>query len=78
MATTPPIKKPTAMELWNFLIIIVPPMLNTSNITADQMAAKPSAKFRVDMTIKLNRVRMIVTAKMEYLVNEVDPVRFRN
>jgi hypothetical protein len=41
IATTDPMKKPTAMELWNFRIIIVPPMLNTRSISADQNRRKP-------------------------------------
>ncbi len=68
MATTDPMKNPTAMELWNFRIIIVPPMLNTRSISADQMDANPSAKVRVDMTMKLSNVRIAVTAKIEYLM----------
>mmetsp|Transcript_31955 Transcript_31955/g.48613 ORF Transcript_31955/g.48613 Transcript_31955/m.48613 type:complete len:88 (+) Transcript_31955:372-635(+) len=66
MATTPPIKKPTAIELWNFLMIMVPPMLNTNSITADQMAANPSAIVLVDIITKLRSVRIAVTAKIEY------------
>jgi hypothetical protein len=68
MATTDPMKNPTAMELWNFRIIIVPPMLNTRSINADQIDANPSARVRVDITTKLSNVRIAVTAKIEYLM----------
>lgn len=67
IATTPPMKNPTAMELWNFLMIIVPPMLRTNSIRADQIAAKPSANVRVVMITKLISIRIPVTAKIEYL-----------
>jgi hypothetical protein len=70
IATTDPMKKPTAMELWNFRIIIVPPMLNTRSISADQIDANPSARVRVDMTTKLSNVRIAVTAKIEYLIEQ--------
>ena len=67
VATTDPMKKPTAMELWNFRIIIVPPMLKTTSMREDQIDANPSARDRVDMMMKLSNVRIAVTAKIEYL-----------
>lgn len=77
MATTPPMKNPTAMELWNFRIIMVPPMLNTRSIIADQTAANPSANVRVDMTTNESNVNTAVTAKMEYLC-PVESTRTKN
>ena len=67
MATTPPIKKPTAILLWNFRMIIVPPMLNARSINADHTLVKPSAKDRVPMTAQDMRARMPVTPRIEYL-----------
>jgi hypothetical protein len=67
MATTPPIKKPTAILLWNFRIIIVPPMLKVNNKRADHTLAKPSAKDRVDMTAHDKSAKIAVRPKIEYL-----------
>lgn len=55
------------MELWNFRMIIVPPMLNTHSIAADQKLAKPSENGRVPMTAKDISINMTVRPKMEYL-----------
>ena len=50
IATTPPMKNPTAIELWNFLIIIVPPILNANSINADHIEVNASLRPLVDMT----------------------------
>jgi hypothetical protein len=39
---------------------------------ADHVAAKPSAKLRVDMTTKERIPKIAVTAKMEYLELKVE------
>ena len=53
---------------------MVPPMLNVKSMTADQIEANPSARGLVDMMIKLSKVKIAVTAKMEYLYKSpVDP-----
>jgi hypothetical protein len=70
MATTPPMKNPTAMELWNFLMIIVPPMLNASSINADHIEVKVSLIPRVDMTAQDMRARTPVNPRIEYLEGE--------
>lgn len=67
MATTPPMKKPTAMELWNFLMIMVPPILNASNINADHIDVKASLMPLVDMTAHDMSARIPVKLRMEYL-----------
>ena len=67
MATTPPMKKPTAILLWNFRMIMVPPMLKAANKNADQILAKPSEKDRVPMTAQDRRARIPVSPKIEYL-----------
>jgi hypothetical protein len=67
MATTPPMKKPTAIELWNFLMIMVPPILNASNINADHIEVKASLNPRVDMTAHDISARTPVKLKIEYL-----------
>lgn len=67
MATTPPIKNPTAIELWNFLMIIVPPMLSARSISADHIEVKASLIPRVDMTAHDMRARTPVKPRIEYL-----------
>jgi hypothetical protein len=67
MATTPPIKKPTAMELWNFLMIMVPPILSASNINADHIEVKASLSPRVDMTAHDMSASIPVKLRIEYL-----------
>ena len=67
IATTPPIKKPTAIELWNLRMIIVPPMLSANSMKADHMDMKPSASDRVPMTANDINARMPVIVKIEYL-----------
>ena len=67
MATTPPMKKPTAIELWNFRIIIVPPILNANNINADHVDMKPSDRFLVPITANDINVNIPVIERIEYL-----------
>jgi hypothetical protein len=67
IATTPPIKKPTAMELWNFLMIMVPPILNANNINADHIDVNASLTPRVDITAHDMRAKTPVKPRMEYL-----------
>ena len=67
IATTPPMKKPTAMELWNFRIIIVPPILNANNINADHVDMKPSDRFLVPITANDINVNIPVIERIEYL-----------
>ena len=76
MDTTPPMKKPTAMELWNFRIIIVPPMLRMHNIPSDQKLANPSENGRVPMTAKDNTINNTVSPRMEYLM--VDQIKVKS
>mmetsp|Transcript_22760 Transcript_22760/g.42303 ORF Transcript_22760/g.42303 Transcript_22760/m.42303 type:complete len:114 (-) Transcript_22760:260-601(-) len=66
MATTPPMKNPTAMELWNFLMIMVPPILNAKSIKADHIDVKVSLMPRVDMTAQDMSARTPVSPRMEY------------
>ena len=71
IATTPPIKNPTAIELWNLRIIIVPPMLRASNIRADQTDVKPSDHVRIPTTAHDIKARIPVIPRIEYLhINE--------
>jgi hypothetical protein len=70
MATTPPMKKPTAIELWNLRIIMVPPMLSASNMKADHTEVNPSAIDRVPMTAQDIKARRPVMARIEYLKGE--------
>lgn len=67
MATTPPMKNPTAIELWNFLIIMVPPILKASNIKADHIEVKASLRPRVDMTAHDMSAKIPVKLNIEYL-----------
>lgn len=67
MATTPPMKNPTAMELWNLRIIMVPPILSASNMKADHAEVNPSASDRVPMTAQDIRASIPVIPRMEYL-----------
>lgn len=67
MATTPPMKKPTAMLLWNFRMIMVPPMLNASNIKADHTLVNPSENDLVPITAQDMRAKIPVMPRMEYL-----------
>ena len=60
-------KKPTAMELWNFRIIIVPPILNANNINADQIDMKPSDRALVPITANDINVNIPVIERIEYL-----------
>jgi hypothetical protein len=55
------------MELWNFRIIIVPPMLSASNMKADHTEVKPSERDRVPTTAHDMNARMPVMARIEYL-----------
>jgi hypothetical protein len=65
--TTPPMKNPTAIELWNLRMIMVPPMLRRQSIAADQKLANPSENGRVPMTAKDINMRRTVSPKIEYL-----------
>jgi hypothetical protein len=67
MATTPPIKKPTAIELWNFLIIIVPPIDKANSINADHIDVNVSDIPRVDITAHDINANTPVKLKIEYL-----------
>lgn len=67
MATTLPIKNPTAKELWNFRIIIVPPTDKIMSMIPDHIAAKPSEAFRVEVTSKLKMSKMPDNIKIAYL-----------
>lgn len=67
MATTHPMKKPTANDEWNFRIIMVPPTLKAQSIKPDHTAAKPSGNDRDPNTTTPKIVRTRVIAKMEYL-----------
>ena len=67
MATTPPMKNPTAIELWNFLIIIVPPILNANSINADHIEVNASLRPLVDMTAHDINAKIPVKPKIEYL-----------
>ena len=60
-------KNPTAMELWNLRMIIVPPMLKTHSIAALQKLAKPSAKGRVPITANDMSISNTVRPRIEYL-----------
>ena len=60
-------KNPTAMELWNFRMIIVPPMESMRSINADHIEANPSAIDRVPMTKMDMSIREPVIPRMEYL-----------
>jgi len=59
-------KKPTAIELWNFLIIIVPPILKVSNINADHIDVNDSLKPRVDITAHDINASIPVSPRIEY------------
>ena len=63
-------KNPTAIELWNFLIIIVPPIDSINSISALHMEAKPSAIDRVPITKMDMSMREPVIPRMEYLAME--------
>jgi hypothetical protein len=67
MATTHPMKKPTAKEEWNFLIIIVPPTLRAHSMRPDHAAAKPSGKALDPKTITPRMDNRSVMDRMEYL-----------
>jgi hypothetical protein len=60
-------KNPTAIELWNFLMIIVPPILNESNISADHIDVNASDRPRVDMTAHDINAKIPDRLKIEYL-----------
>ena len=72
MATTHPMKKPTASDEWNFLIIMVPPTLRAHNIRPDHNAAKPSENLRDPRTITPSIVNASVMARIEYLILRKD------
>ena len=67
MATTLPMKKPTAMELWNLHIIIVPPTQSPISITPDQNAVKPSANKQDPRTRKVIKESINDKTRIEYL-----------
>ena len=67
-------KNPTAMELWNFLIIIVPPILSASSIKADHTEVKPSESDLVPTTAQDMSARIPVIPRMEYLHNAADEI----
>ena len=71
VATTDPMKNPTAMELWNFRIIMVPPIDSMRSISADHMEAKPSAMDRVPMTKMDISISEPVIPRIEYLEKEL-------
>ena len=75
MATTPPMKKPTAILLWNFRMIMVPPMLKAANKNADQILANPSEKDRVPMTAHDKSANIPVRPKIEYLYKQENQQR---
>jgi hypothetical protein len=76
--TTPPMKNPTAMELWNLRMIMVPPMLRRQSIAADQKLANPSENGRVPITAKDMSMRRTVSPKIEYLSRGVRRRTVRN
>lgn len=67
MATTHPMKKPTASEEWNFLIIMVPPTLRAHNIRPDHAAANPSGSLRDPSTNTPKIANKRVIPRIEYL-----------
>lgn len=60
-------KNPTAIELWNFLMIMVPPILRATNMTADQKEAKTSENDLAPAMAQHINARIPVIARMEYL-----------
>lgn len=68
LATVTPMKNPTAMELWNLRIIMVPPTDRQQSRTADQKLQKPSLAGLLPMTAKLMSMSAAVMAKIEYLI----------
>lgn len=68
MATTLPMKNPTAKLLWNLRIIMVPPILRNISMIPDHIAAKPSEMLLVDVTHKLMTNNNPDKTKMEYLI----------
>ena len=71
MLTREPIKKPTAMLLWNLRIIMVPPMLRATSMRPLQSDKKPSDLTRDPRTGKDMRNNRMVTPRMEYLRGKV-------
>lgn len=64
-------KNPTAKLLWNFLIIMVPPILKNKSMLPLHKAAKPSEKTRVDVTNKLMITNIPDITNIAYLqINE--------
>mmetsp|Transcript_20877 Transcript_20877/g.21200 ORF Transcript_20877/g.21200 Transcript_20877/m.21200 type:complete len:98 (+) Transcript_20877:305-598(+) len=61
-----PMNRPTAIELWNFLIIIVPPTDKATRSSDDVIQANPSAGERVDTTHNDIKVKSREIARMEY------------
>jgi hypothetical protein len=62
-------KNPTAMELWNFLMIIVPPILRAISMMALQILMNPSEIERVPVTANDMIVNTPVTLRILYLNN---------
>ena len=62
------------MELWNFLMIIVPPILRAISMMALQILMNPSEIERVPVTAKDMIVNMPVTLRILYL-NHTDQKR---
>ena len=67
MATTHPMKNPTAREEWNFRIIMVPPTLRPQSMSPDHKAASPSENRRDPRMSIPKIVRKSVIPRMEYL-----------
>ena len=57
------------MELWNFLMIIVPPILRAISMMALQILMNPSEMERVPVTAKDMIVNTPVTLRILYLNN---------
>ena len=68
VATTAPMKKPTAMLVWNLRITMVPPMHSPTTMTVDQRAEKDSDVDRVDTVQNVMTEMRSDRARMEYLV----------
>lgn len=66
-ATTLPIKNPTNTLLWNFLIIIVPPIHNISRTIELHMLMNASVPLREDIAHMARVNWIIVVKRMEYL-----------
>lgn len=75
MATMAPIKNPTAIELWNLRMIIVPPILSIISMSADHIDANPSARVLVPETNIDMSIRLPVTPRIEYLQNVIYKIK---